>query len=321
MRKILVGYDGSPAAEGAIDDLAHACIAGPVEALVLCAADVWLPPEEAAAPGPDRPQAPDGHSPGSEIHAKARAVFGECRATAARGADRLARQFPAWRVDWEARADSPGWALTEAARNWRADLIVLGAHSHSAFERFFFGSAASRVLQGAPCSVRISRPRRHLHHPGLRLMLAVDGSRDSGEAAVEVSRRSWPAQTEIRVVTVLDPGLESRAGRPGAFEQLWLEEHFQGARERISAIAARAAETLRASGLAATHHIFDGDPKKVLLHEAEGWQADCLFLGARGLDHRGRWPVGSVASALASRAHCSVEIIRCSRERPPDADS
>lgn len=33
-------------------------------------------------------------------------------------------------------------------------------------------------------------------------------------------------------------------------------------------------------------------------------KADCLFIGASGL------PSGTVASALAVRAHCSVEIVR-----------
>lgn len=43
---------------------------------------------------------------------------------------------------------------------------------------------------------------------------------------------------------------------------------------------------------------------------AEQWNADCLFIGASGLQHPATETLGTVASALAVRAHCSVEIVR-----------
>jgi nucleotide-binding universal stress UspA family protein len=198
----------------------------------------------------------------------------------------------------------------ERARTWKADLIVVGAHSHTTLERFFFGSAASAVVTQAPCSVRISRPRKHSPHRPLRIVLGVDGSPESEQAAHETASRTWPSETEVRVLTVLDPKLEVGAARSGSLAQPWLQEHFQGTKERISAMTVRLAESLRREGRAVEPHIFEGDPKKVLLREAEAWDADCIFLGARGLDHGGRWMLGSVASAVASRAHCSVEIVR-----------
>jgi nucleotide-binding universal stress UspA family protein len=48
----------------------------------------------------------------------------------------------------------------------------------------------------------------------------------------------------------------------------------------------------------------------VLLREAERWEAECIFLGARGLHHNQRIHLGTCASAVATRAHCSVEIVR-----------
>ena len=49
---------------------------------------------------------------------------------------------------------------------------------------------------------------------------------------------------------------------------------------------------------------------KVLLREAESWRADLIMLGAHGLHHGGLLLLGSTASAVAVRAHCSVEIVR-----------
>ena len=53
----------------------------------------------------------------------------------------------------------------------------------------------------------------------------------------------------------------------------------------------------------------EGDPKRVLIEEAEQWGADCIFVGARGLRRLERFLLGSVSTAVAARAHCSVEVV------------
>ncbi len=242
MKRLLIGYDGSPAANAAVEDLVHACLSSPVEALVLSVADVWLPPEEAAV---DRPT--PGNLAGSEsvfgddtdLYAKARAVLESSRITAAQGAQRLARLFPDWRVTAEAMADSPGWGLVERARTWKANLIVVGAHSHTPLQRFFFGSAASAVVLQASCSARISRPGKLSTHRARRILLAVDGAPESEQAARETARRTWPSETEIRVLTVLDPKLEVAAARSDGFARPWLQEHYHGTNETISAMTVK----------------------------------------------------------------------------------
>jgi nucleotide-binding universal stress UspA family protein len=52
------------------------------------------------------------------------------------------------------------------------------------------------------------------------------------------------------------------------------------------------------------------NPKRLLISEAEDWGADCIFVGARGLSHIERFWLGSVSTAVAPRAHCSVEVVR-----------
>jgi len=63
----------------------------------------------------------------------------------------------------------------------------------------------------------------------------------------------------------------------------------------------------RARGFAG---LLPGDPRRALIEEVDQWQADCIFVGARGLSQLDRFLLGSVSAAVASRAHCSVEIIR-----------
>jgi nucleotide-binding universal stress UspA family protein len=53
-----------------------------------------------------------------------------------------------------------------------------------------------------------------------------------------------------------------------------------------------------------------GDPKRVLVDEAETWSADCIFVGAKGMSRVQRVLLGSVSGAVAARANCSVEVVR-----------
>ena len=47
----------------------------------------------------------------------------------------------------------PYEAISQAARDKKADLLILGAHARKGAPRFFLGSVASRVIPTAPCPV------------------------------------------------------------------------------------------------------------------------------------------------------------------------
>jgi nucleotide-binding universal stress UspA family protein len=48
---------------------------------------------------------------------------------------------------------TPYEAITEAAADKGADLVVMGTHGRKGVSRFFVGSVASRVISTAPCPV------------------------------------------------------------------------------------------------------------------------------------------------------------------------
>jgi universal stress protein A len=51
----------------------------------------------------------------------------------------------------------PFEAITEAAREKKADLVIMGTHGRTGVPRFFVGSVASRVISTAPCPVMTVR--------------------------------------------------------------------------------------------------------------------------------------------------------------------
>ncbi|PAX53307.1 universal stress protein [Brunnivagina elsteri] len=47
----------------------------------------------------------------------------------------------------------PGRIICEMARNWQADVIILGRRGHAGLSEFFLGSVSNYVLHHAHCSV------------------------------------------------------------------------------------------------------------------------------------------------------------------------
>jgi nucleotide-binding universal stress UspA family protein len=90
----------------------------------------------------------------------------------------------------------------------------------------------------------------------------------------------------------------------------WVGEGEQDGRSWACQAVEAVAEELRAAGLAPTPLVEEGDPKRVLVEEAERWAADCIFVGAKGHGALERILIGSVSAAVAARAHCSVEVVR-----------
>jgi nucleotide-binding universal stress UspA family protein len=61
-----------------------------------------------------------------------------------------------------------GSEIVEEAREWPADLVVVGTHDRSALQRTLRGSVADYVVHHAPCSVEVVRARQRtsVSNPG-----------------------------------------------------------------------------------------------------------------------------------------------------------
>jgi len=51
-----------------------------------------------------------------------------------------------------------GESVAQAARDWKADLIVVGTHGRRGFNRLVLGSGAEQIIRLAPAPVMVIRP-------------------------------------------------------------------------------------------------------------------------------------------------------------------
>jgi nucleotide-binding universal stress UspA family protein len=136
MNAIVVGFDGSPAAERALERAAALARAG--SRVVIVTASVSLPPTSAV----DEPIG-GGPSPPERDSLLERAAA----TLRSRGID------PAL-----VAADAgPAEALVEAARAHDAALIVVGSRGSDYPTRVIIGSTAENVVRQAPCDVLVVR--------------------------------------------------------------------------------------------------------------------------------------------------------------------
>jgi nucleotide-binding universal stress UspA family protein len=309
--KILIAYDGSDSADTAIDGLQRAGLpAENVEALVLSIGEVWLPPST-----PDEVDSSPALPGLKEARERAAQVMEEAEQLAQRGHKRVLQNFSGWQASHEVRNGSPGFELLKFAREWPADLIVVGSHGHTALGRFVLGSVSQKVLTEATTTVQIGRRNPGTGKSGERVIVGVDGSPAALAAVRAVAQRNWTEGSEIRIV-VADDVL---TGNPiwllippvrEFFDEVRTEERTR-AEQFASAAAKELRDAMGSRKITVSSVVLAGDPKQVLVKHAEEFGADCIFTGATGFSSRlERVILGSVSAAIAARADCSVEVVR-----------
>ena len=149
----------------------------------------------------------------------------------------------------------------------------------------------------------------------MKILLAVDGSACSNTAVAEVARRPWPADTQVRVLSVVEPAAPLVA-EPYIVAGSYFEEVERITRQQAEASVAQAAERLRTeavSKLQVSTEIMPGSARRVIVEEADAWPADLIVVGSHGYRTWERMLLGSVSQTVAAHASCSVEIVRCKK--------
>lgn len=303
--KLLIAYDGSECSDMALTDLRNAGLPEQAEALIISAADTFLPD------GDEKEEIPDAlKSVIMKARAHAQEAVDIARQNSLRAAEKLQALFPKWTIATSARADSPAWAIINTSEEWHPDMIVVGSHGYGFFHRARLGSVSEKVLLEARCAVHVAKKTEHTTNTPLRIVLGYDGSDDAKAALRSLATRSFPSGTQVHVISAMDLRMVTAIGYLSVFTEELLDITRDDDLAVVQKLVDNAVAELRTHGFDATGIVDEGDPKKVLVKHAEEWQADLIVVGAHGTTRTERFLMGSVSSAITSRAHCSVEVIR-----------
>ena len=285
--RILVGTDGSSGADEAMNWLATFPLPGNAAVEVITASRLPFAAEAVAAMG--WPQ-----------------LLAESQRVADAARERLAKRWPT--VIARTLDGDPRDAIVAAAKQSKADLIVLGARGLGAVASFVLGSVSLGVTRDAPCSVLVCHGRAR---PVRRVVIAHDGSTDA-RTALDFSSRLPLADVAVRLVGVVEP-LPYPVTAPKVIEpelRALLQSDENEKRSTLTSTLDEAAAVLRPHVRAVDSITPKGAPAAMILEEARARDADLLVVGARGLGALKRMALGSVSESVLRHANCPVLVVQ-----------
>jgi nucleotide-binding universal stress UspA family protein len=205
-------------------------------------------------------------------------------------------------------ADAHREILLQAER-LDSDLIVLGTHGGSGFERFFLGSTAEKVLRKAACPVMTVPPRTPdmpatATVPFTHIVCATDFSETSKatvDYALALARESRAAITLTHVIDTYPMYVDFAP--PAAIDvPAWTEQ----AQTRLHALVP---DDVRAA-CRVEEEVRTGAPYREIVALAAERNADLIVLGIRGTRALDRFFFGSTAHHVVREAKCAVMTLR-----------
>lgn len=145
----------------------------------------------------------------------------------------------------------------------------------------------------------------------MKILLAIDGSPFSDAAVQEVVERPWPAGTEVKIISVIEP-LATMMTESWVLPDNYWDAAEQASTEQANASLDKAVSRFKEAAtpsLQLSTEVHKGYAKRVILDEAEQWGAHLIVVGSHGYSSFKRLLLGSVSQAVASHAKCSVEIV------------
>jgi nucleotide-binding universal stress UspA family protein len=188
-----------------------------------------------------------------------------------------------------------------------ADLLVMGTHGRSGFERFMLGSVTEKMLRKAPCPLLTVPPRAGIPpahaDPFRRILCGVDFSPSSLRALQFAESLAEEADAELVVmhviepVSILEPVVQPGAG-PGAGARAEALQRVQHLITRDARTYSRVSEV-----------VVEGKAHVEILREAASRQSELIALGAHS-GHRALLAFGSTPNHVVREAVCPVLIVR-----------
>jgi nucleotide-binding universal stress UspA family protein len=193
-----------------------------------------------------------------------------------------------------------------------ADLLVIGTHGRSGFERLLLGSVAQKVIHKAGCPTLVVPPRAPDVQAGSpiqfhRMLCAVDFSEPSLDALALAIDMAQEADAQLTLLHVVEfpPLLSEGATRP--------VPDLSGARDAAVTEAGRRLEGLipeeARTYCSVETAVAEGRPYRELLRHAAERRTDLIVMGVHGRGALDLLVFGSTTHHVIRASACPVLIV------------
>lgn len=212
---------------------------------------------------------------------------------------------PDLNIEYETLIGDPAVEIIHAVQQEGYDLVLVGTRGRSAWERFFVGSTAKRLIRKCPSAVWIVKPE---HSGPPRAVLALtDFSEVSRRAVLAGAWAARQAGAALHLLHVIDSSdvpddLIEKLPQGGSLR----EEIREEARHRLEQFVAGLPippEQLRS-------HLSWGTPWKEIARLAQHEQIDLIALGTVGRSGVAGILLGNTAEKVLDTCDCSVLTVK-----------
>jgi nucleotide-binding universal stress UspA family protein len=210
-------------------------------------------------------------------------------------AETQARQAGAADAPVHVRRGAPASLITETAREFEADILVVGAHRQAAVERFLLGSTAEKITRMSDCSVLVATEERT--RPFQRVLVALDVSSQSRNVLESAAAIAASEGGEVRALYVQEPLSEAvvsvMSTALGELETR-LADAQESARREFEQLVA---DFVESSGISVSieSRVRSGRAGPEIMKEVEEWDCDLVMLGTHGHGFVHRLMIGSTS--------------------------
>ena len=198
---------------------------------------------------------------------------------------------------------NPASRILEQASSLQADLIVMGTHGLSGFERFMLGSVAEKVLRKASGPAMIVPPPAvtAAKVPYTQLLCPVDFSESSLAAFRFACSMAQESDAHLTILHVVDWPRDDEFDAP-EFHRLAEEQ----ARARLEGLVTNDLQIWSKPVTKVSY----GKPYREILKVAESEETDLIVIGVSGRDALDRMLLGSTTNQIVRCASCPVLALR-----------
>jgi len=207
----------------------------------------------------------------------------------------------------------PFEAVTQAADEHEADLLVIGPHRREVLRDVFVGTTAERAIRESRRPVLMANgvPAGGYRHA----LIALDLAAGSGDAIRAVAALGLDLDTAISVIHVYDaPGTGLMARASLSADQV--DGYLAGEEERIGREMDAVLGALRLDPVARILKHNSGSVAHVIQASAREVAADLVVIGTRGRSGVTRYLLGSVAAEVLRGADRDVLAVPAGPETP-----
>lgn len=283
--KIVVAIDGSTSSEAAVDALMNMNLEQGTEIKLVTATE------------------PFHHSAGYKAKEKLEEIAHE-----------LHEKFGDCKISLEIAQGDAKTCILDIAKEWSANLIIMGSRNQSGLKRILMGSVSQGVLTQSHCPVVIAKagaqyaPRNFFK----KIMVTVDNSEYSKAALSWLQQFPWGVETQFKIVTVVPTLVDSFDSVESITYATNVTRHHDelvdSAKSELTKLTSELATRFSLNNMSS--EVGEGDPKDAIVSIATSWSADLIVMSSHGRTGFNKLLLGSVSQAVTLQAPCSVAIIR-----------